>query len=112
MCSVLESTLIQLLGTHDIQNISVTSQRSGEVRVTGDLVDGSTADGVLVVVSNGSNSHYHVISSERDRPQVEDNISGLFHGQYSVSLFVVEKDGLPFTRVATRPRVVTVINSM
>ena len=40
------------LGTHDVQNVSVTSLLPGQIRVTGNIIEGSTATGVLVIVSN------------------------------------------------------------
>ena len=96
------NTLIS--GTHDIQNISVTSPQPGEVRVTGDFIDGSTATGLLIIIyslTNDSNVHYIVGGHN----------SGLAGGEYSISVFVVEENGLPFERVATSPKLIVVETS-
>ena len=88
-------------GTHDIQNISVTSPQPGEVRVTSDFIDGSTATGLLIIIyslTNDSDVHYIVGGHN----------SGLAGGEYSISVFVVEENGLPFERVATSPKLVAV----
>ncbi|MGJ8945879.1 hypothetical protein AB9K17_23595, partial [Salmonella enterica subsp. enterica serovar Kentucky] len=50
-----------------IQNISVSSPHPGQVRVTGDFIQGSTATGALVIVYSQSNdSDIHYDSSEHD----------------------------------------------
>ena len=92
-------------GTHDIQNISVSSPIPGRVRVTGDFIQGSTATGVLVIIysqSNDSDTHY--VNSEYHGQNTEITVDGLTSGsQYGVSIFVLE-NGLPFSRVATLPQ--------
>ena len=91
-------------GTHDIQNISVTSPQPGDVRVTGDFIDGSTATGLLIIIyslTNDTNVHYIVGGHN----------SGLAGGEYKTSVFVVEENGLPFERVATSPKLVAVETS-
>ena len=99
-------------GTHEVQNVSVISPQPGEIRVTGELIDGTTATGVLAVVSNGSENYYHFISCESDKLLIEDSILGVVGGRYITSVFTVMKNGLPFQRVATRPRVVSVKTGM
>ena len=42
---------------------------------------------------------------------VDMNVVGLLGGNYSMSLFVVEENGLPFERVATSPKHVAVESS-
>ena len=94
-------------GTHDIQNISVTSPQPGEVIVTGDFIDGSTATGLLIIIyslTNDTNVHY---ISEDTEQNIDLSVSGLPGAQYVVSTFVVEK-GLPFPRVVTSPKHATV----
>ena len=75
--------------------------------MTGDFIDGSTATGLLIIIyslTNGSNVHY--ISEDTDQ-NIDLSVSGLTGAQYVVSTFVVEK-GLPFPRVVTSPKHVTV----
>ena len=109
-------------GTHDIQNISVSSPLPGQVRVTGDFIEGSTATGVLGIIVNVDHfeiRYHNVIMVPKVNVtvtvlgmHVEGVISGLAGGQYRISLFVVEENGLPFNRVATRPsRVISVEHS-
>ena len=42
---------------------------------------------------------------------VDINVTDLLGGNYSISVFVVEENGLPFERVATSPKLVTVETS-
>ena len=107
--------LHNVLGTHDIQNISVTSTQPGGIRVTGDFIEGSTAAGVLVIIYNpsdsNSNAPLYIQSSVSEGRNVTVDIGGLAIGRFGLSAFVVLEDGLPFTNVATKPRFVSVTNS-
>ena len=101
-----------MLGTHEIHNISVNnSPQPGEVRVTGNFIDGSTATGVLVIVIGDSEVIYHNASRDGTDKIKETFITGLAGGEYSISVFVVEENGLPFERVATSPKLVAVETS-
>ena len=42
---------------------------------------------------------------------VHVSVPGLASGEYGISVFVVEENGLPFERVATSPKLVTVETS-
>ena len=66
-----------LSGTHDIQNISVTSPQPGEVRVTGDFIDGSTATGLLTIVISTSEIFYHLIERGSNQLHIEGFIQGV-----------------------------------
>ena len=104
-------TLNSLPGTHDIQNISVSSPQPGEVRVTGDFINGSTATGVLtVIIITESEIFYDVVERGSNEQQFADTIQGVVGGEHSISFFVVEESGLPFNRTASMPKVVTVEN--
>ena len=100
-----------MVGTHDIQNISVTSPQPGEVRVTGDFIYGSTATGLLTIVISTSEIFYHLIERGSDQLHIEGSIQGVVGGEHSISFFVVEESGLPFNRTASTPKVVSVENS-
>ena len=80
--------------------------------MTGELIDGTTATGVLAVISTDSENYYHFVPREGNKLLVENSTLGLVGGQYVISVFTVMKDGLPFQRVATRPRVVSVKTGM
>lgn len=100
-----------LLGTHDAQNITVSSPRPGEIRITGNFIDGATATGLLVIVyslTNGSDVYYHGHTIGEDEQVFDTVIEDLAGGDYGVSVFVIEENGLPFERVVTRPKVVSV----
>lgn len=43
------------IGTHGIQNVTVNSSCPGQIRVTGDFVDGSTATGVFLIIYSLTN---------------------------------------------------------
>ena len=97
-------------GTHDIQNISVSSPQPGEVRVTGDFINRSIATGVLAVIITESQIFYHFVERGRNVEAFNDTIQGVVGGEHSISFFVVEESGLPFNWTASMPKVVTVEN--
>ena len=97
-------------GTHDIQNISVSSPQPGEVRVTGDFINGSTAIGLLAVIVTESVIFYHFVERESNVVAFVSTIQNVVGGKHSISFFVVEENGLPFKRTASMPKVVTVEN--
>ena len=79
--------------------------------MNGTFTDDSTATGVLVIVSSDSEVIYHKATREGSDKIKEVVISGLVGGEYSISVFVVEDNGLPFERVATLPQLVAVERS-
>ena len=96
-------------GSHGFQNVTVSSSSPGEVSVTGDFISGSSAIGILSVVyspDNESNIYYQFIPHS-DIPMTI--MSNLPDGQYKVSVFVVEENGLPFNKSATTPRNVSLV---
>ena len=103
------------VGTHDIQNVNVSPDR-GEIQVSGDYISGSEAIGALIIVYSTSDEttiFYHnaqrTLNGQRTpNGPLEAIVSDLPGGQYSVSVFVVEKNGEPFIRAATVPKPVTV----
>ena len=98
-------------GTHDIQNITVSSSSPGEISVTGNFVDGSTTNAILVVVySDRLSKAYYMFSPPSNGDRLTTNLSGLPSGPYNVSVFVVEGSGLPYNRSATTPRSVSVMD--
>ena len=88
-----------------------SSLNPGEVQVTGTLTNDLIATGVLIIVSSDSEVIYHKATCEESDEIIEAVISGLAGGEYSVSVFVVEDNGLPFERVATLPQLVAVERS-
>ena len=79
--------------------------------MTGDLINGSTATGILAVaysLTGSSGVHYQMHTVEGDQQNFEYVIEPLAGGEYGVSAFVVEKNGLPFERAATKPKFVSV----
>ena len=98
-------------GSHDFQNITVSSSSPGEIGVTGDFIPGSLAIGILVVVYladyNTIINYYfiHRFSVCMSSP------TNLPNGQYKVSVFVVEENGLPFNTSAITPRNVSLTES-
>lgn len=83
----------------------------GQIKVTGKFIDGSTSTGLLMIVANSEHDvRYHIYSRNGDETDVQDTMSGLTRGNYIVSTFVMEENGLPFSRTATIPRNVTVNN--
>ena len=79
----------------------------GEISVTGDFIPGSLAIGILIVVYSAdddseSNIDYRFI--HRSNVHTTTCMTNLPSGRYEVSVFVVERNGLPFNRSATTPR--------
>lgn len=97
-------------GTHDIQNINLSSSSAGEISVTGNFINGSTATAMLVIVYSDrlSDVYYMFSPSSSKQEKVMTIVTGLSSGLYNVSIFVVKENGLPFNRSATTPRSVSV----
>ena len=117
--TIIRANLISLLlipftsGTYDIQNVSITSPFPGQIRVTFDFINGSTASGVLTIaysLINNSVVLYSLASMHSTEQKIEDVISDseLPTGLYGVSVFVVNESGFPFPRVAATPVMVHV----
>ena len=83
----------------------MNSINPGEISITGNFINGSTVTTVLVIVYSDSDVYY-MFSAPSEK---ETNISGLPFGLYKISVFVVEKNGLPFNRSAVIPRSVLVM---
>ena len=101
--------IYNILGTHDIQNIISISPHPGQISITGNFVDGSTATGVFLIVyslTNESDIHYHAISKGNNNISI--NVTGLTGTEYGVSIFTLE-NCLPFPRVVTSPRTVVIL---
>ena len=80
------------------------------MNVSGIYTEGSPATGVLVIVSGDSDSYYQIAT--RDGSDIQEaTITGIAGGEYSVSVFVVEENGLPFERVTTVPNRLSVERS-
>ena len=98
-----------LTGSHAIKNLSAIATHPGEIRLTFDLIPGSTAFSVLAIVyplsSNDSSARYELINREKE----ETVFSGLAEGRYVVSLFVVVENLKPLQHVAVRSLTVNVM---
>ena len=106
-CNVLHIIITVWVGTHDVQNVSVNSVCPGQIRVTGDFVDGSTVTRVLIIVYSQSDVRY-ITSKPADQEQnINVTVTSLTDTCYGVSIFTVE-NGLPFPRVVASPRTVDV----
>ena len=78
--------------------------------MTGDFINGSIATGVLAVIVAESEIFYHLVERGSNEQQFADTIQGVVGGEHSISFFVVEESGLPFSRTASMPTVVAVEN--
>ena len=108
---------LKFAGTHDVQNISITSAIPGELEVSGYLLLHGTARGVLVMLYfldlNLINYRYFQIvrRSETDNNIISAKYQELNGGHYCVSIFILEENGLPFGRSAISPKVVEIEHS-
>lgn len=93
-----------ILGTYDIQNISViATDQPGEVVMTFDLIHDGTALGLLVIAYSDSDTDVHLIVAN-SRPRTQLNLTGLHNDTYTFSVFCIEDDGLPLNSTAALPR--------
>ena len=103
-----------IVGTHHIQNIISISSHPGQISITGNFIDGSTATGVFLIVysfTNESDIHYHAIHKGNEQNNnISINVIGLTATEYGISVFALE-NGLPFPRVVTSPRTVIVLTA-
>ena len=79
--------------------------------MTGYFIQRSTATGVLIAVLTTSDIYFHSITKKQDQLHLEGTISSVVGGDHNVSVFVVEEDGLPFSRTAAIPQIVSVVES-
>ena len=87
------------VGTFAVHNISATSGAPGELRVNGDFIANTSAVGMLAIVySTGNDSDIHY--TEVRLPQTEIQLAGLSGDTYSISVFTLEENGLPFNQSA------------
>lgn len=93
---------------------------SNGILISGHYIDNSEAKGLLVIVHNMSDPdqyppQYRLIprynESSPKKQKIQYRLTELGIGEQLVSVFVVEKGGLPFSRVATRPKTVLIPNS-
>ena len=88
------------IGTHDIQNISVTFPTSGELKITGYIIDRSNVTGMLAILYSKDSVYYlRVMGNNRI---IQATLTGLSDYNY-ISVFEIEENGLPFHSVATKP---------
>ena len=77
--------------------------------MTGQFISGSSATSVFIIVysrNNDSNTHYQFMSHSCV-PMT--TVNGLPGGQYEVSVFIVDVNGLPFHRSAISPRNMSIL---
>ena len=106
-------------GTYDVQNLSVVRISDG-ILISGHYIDNSEAEGFLAIVYNTRDPdqyppQYHLIPRHNESSpkgqKIHYRLTELGAGEQSVSVFVVEKNRLPFSRVATRPKSILIPNS-
>lgn len=83
------------VGTHDIQNISVSSPLPGQVTVIGDFLQGSTATEILTILFRRSDSHvlYDLAPRRFGAGNIVVTIVGVDSGAYDVFVYAVELEG-------------------
>ena len=91
-------------GTHDVWEIFITSPSAGTIKIAGYFIPGSLATGVLVAVFNSSKVSFHLLKRKGNELHNEGVLPNVRGGHHMVSVFVVEQNGLPFSRAATIPQ--------
>ena len=95
------------IGTHNVQAV-VYHNALGEIVVSGYCIEDSMASGMLVIIYSQdklSDIHYiHIVCSSETG--VASKALRTTKGSHSISIFSIEKGGLPFHRAAKRPTTV------
>ena len=78
--------------------------------MSGDFIQESTATGLLAIIGNGPITYYHLLVRP-NWPTLRGSISGMVGGDYFISVFTIEENGMPFVRVVSKPRVVSIAGS-
>lgn len=100
-----------IAGTHDISSISIVSPYPGVVMVTGDIINELSSIGILIIVyslTDDSNTYYKFIPYPLNQSGANFTFEGLSADRYGVSIFVTEKNGLPYNRAAATPKRISV----
>ena len=85
--------------------------------VTGDFVTVPSPNimGLLIItysLSNDLDIHYNVIPRSINGGKIVTSVLGLSIGQYNVSVFLLEENGLPFSRSTTIPKNVFIMEGV
>ena len=110
-CITVTCTLI-LLGTHYIQDISVSNSTPGQINISCKfLVKDDLATGFLAVIhstKDRDNVHY-LITQNSNQTSVQGSLNNLQKGTYTVILYTIGEDGLPLRRAAGFPQNLSVL---
>ena len=82
--------------------------------MSGEFIEGSKAIGILAVIyshTNDSLTQYGLVPRISRQQRVSANFDCFSNGPRSISLFIVEENGLPFDRVASKVKSVVVDTS-
>ena len=102
-----------IAGTHDLQRIEVHRSLYG-ITVTSELLNGSQATGMFIVVysltPDSDIIHYSIHTRLKNQRRIAAGIQDLPGNKYNVSVFTLE-NGVPFARAAAQPKSVDLLNS-
>ena len=91
-----------------MQDISITSPSAGTILITGNFIPDSPAVGIAIAVLNTSIISFYLLRREGNQLDNEGVLSNIRGGEHMVSVFVVDRAGLPFNRTATIPQNVVI----
>ena len=77
--------------------------------MTGTFIPGSTATGVLVAALTNSEIFFYSLEMGNSLLCLDNTTLNVAGGEYHVSVFVIEKTGLPIRGAATVPQNVMVV---
>ena len=82
-----------ITGTHDIQNVHVSSPLPGQIKVTGDFVDGSTVTGVMLIVYSLAGKSdvlegIDYIVEDKSGRNISIVVTGLSRAEYSLAVSI------------------------
>ena len=101
------------VGTHDIQNITVSSLRPDEISLTGDIIDGSNITDLLVLIYSVTSERYlfHPYHFGPSIKKLDIIVSSIPEGKCFIWVFALYDNNKLFERPATGAMPVVVASS-
>ena len=97
-------------GTHEVQNIDIHQGQKSDVIITSEFINESRATGIFAIaysLREDSNVHYTIGTQLQSQWRTVARLMGVPGHTYNISVFALLRDGLPFTRAAALPKLVT-----
>ena len=93
-----------------MQNIDIHQGRKSDVIITSEFISGSQATGIFAIaysLNEDSSVHYTIGTRLQNQQRIVARLEGVPGHTYNISVFALLSDGLPFTRAAALPKLVS-----